>query len=144
MVDRVIELKQPIARFVAGADELFGPITVIRRKGKRVKKIHWSAFRFEPSDWSRLEDLREILKDVNDIQQLFSSQRFPTMYLAIPAIEDLQHAWEKKLENAKFAPYHDAIQAGLDKIGKYYTMFDSKPAYILGLFIHPYYKLEWM
>ncbi|KAF9016442.1 hypothetical protein BDZ89DRAFT_913861, partial [Hymenopellis radicata] len=130
--------------FVAGANERFGPITVIHKKGEPIKKIHWSAFRFDASDWQRLEDCTLILQDVNEIQQLFSSQRIPTMYHVIPAIEVLQTAWEKKAKLASLAPYHDAIQAGLAKIGKYYALFDKKPAYVLGLFVHPYYKIGWM
>jgi len=33
----------------------------------------------------------------------------------LPALEDLQSAWEKKLEEPQFQIYHDAIQDGLKK-----------------------------
>ena len=41
---------QAINLFVSSADELFGPITVICRNGKIIKKIPWSAFKFMDAD----------------------------------------------------------------------------------------------
>jgi hypothetical protein len=38
-----------------------------------------------------------------------------------------------KLNLPKYEIYKDAIQAGLDKIGKYYWKFDDKPVYVLAL-----------
>ncbi|KAG1900547.1 uncharacterized protein F5891DRAFT_980142 [Suillus fuscotomentosus] len=39
--------------------------------------------------------------------------------------------------------YKDAIQAGLDKIRKYYWKFDNKPMYVLMLILYLYYKLAY-
>ncbi|KAG2754229.1 hypothetical protein P692DRAFT_201667915, partial [Suillus brevipes Sb2] len=74
----------------------------------------------------------------------FSSETQPTLWCAIPAIEELQTAWEMKLNLPKYEIYKDAIQAGLDKIGKYYRKFDDKPVYVLALVLHPYYKLAYI
>jgi hypothetical protein len=38
-----------------------------------------------------------------------------------------------KLELPKYEIYKDAIQAGLDKLSKYYKKFDDKPVYVLAL-----------
>ena len=51
----------------------------------------------------------------------------------IPAIEELQMAWEAKNKNPKYMLYKNAILAGLRKIGNYYNKFDEKPVYILAL-----------
>jgi DNA replication protein DnaC len=48
-------------------------------------------------------------------------------------IEDLQTAWEAKCDNAKYAVYHNAINDGLEKLKKYYSRFDQKPAFVLAL-----------
>ena len=62
----------------------------------------------------------------------------------------------------RFSTYRLAIQDGLDKLRKYYSRFDEKPAYILALsklilssltqwrlmivpiVLHPYYKLDYI
>jgi hypothetical protein len=49
-----------------------------------------------------------------------------------------------KHDDTRFAVYHEAINEGLAKLQKYYLCFDEKPCYILGLFLHPYYKLDYI
>ncbi|KAG2354754.1 hypothetical protein BDR07DRAFT_1382005 [Suillus spraguei] len=68
----------------------------------------------------------------------------PTLWRAIPAIEEFQTTWEMKCDLLKYEIYKDAIQAGLDKIRKYYQKFDDKPVYVLTLILHPYYKLAYI
>lgn len=51
----------------------------------------------------------------------------------LPAIEELQTAWEAKHDKPTFAKYHDAINDGLHKINKYYSHFNEKPAFIFAL-----------
>ncbi|KIK91266.1 hypothetical protein PAXRUDRAFT_149874 [Paxillus rubicundulus Ve08.2h10] len=89
-------------------------------------------------------DLTISFQDANDIQQYFSSGRLPTLWRAIPEIEELQTAWETKCDATCFALYKEAVQCGLQKIGKYYNRFDKKPVYILELVLHPYYKLDYI
>jgi hypothetical protein len=70
--------------------------------------------------------------------------------------------WKTKKDEPRFADYANAIQAGLDKIGKYYNRLDAKPAIIAALgewlffislktctnvpppVLHPYFKLHWI
>jgi hypothetical protein len=63
----------------------------------------------------------------------FSSEKHPTLWRAIPAIERLQSAWEAKRDSQRYELYSDALTDGLEKIRKYYLRFDEKPAYILSL-----------
>ncbi|KAF8868815.1 hypothetical protein BD779DRAFT_1459077, partial [Infundibulicybe gibba] len=147
--------------FISTADDIFGPITTIRRGGRTTRHIPWTAFRLDETDWDQVRDTMEILKasrpnsqfissnslrtqDANDIQQHFSAEKQPTLWRALPAIEELQTAWETKLALPRFAIYEDAIQDGLDKLKKYYSRFNEKPAYILSLALHPYYKLAYI
>jgi hypothetical protein len=55
------------------------------------------------------------------------------LWRVLPAIEELQTAWEAKLDSLEFFDYHPAINDGLDKLKKYYSRFDKKPSYILAL-----------
>ncbi|KAF8336706.1 hypothetical protein F5887DRAFT_891208, partial [Amanita rubescens] len=134
--------------FINCADELFGPITTIHENGHATKKIPWTAFSLATDDWRRVADARDILADSNKIQQCFSSERKAMLWQALPLIEDLQDRWEKKCDGKtgyeRFSLYRAAIQDGLDKLKKYYNKFDEKPAYILALILHPYFKLEYI
>ena len=74
-----------------------------------------------------------IYQDSNRVLDQFSADKHPSLYHALPALEDLQTAWEAKLEDPQLEIYHDAIKDGLAKLMKYYCRFDEKPAYILAL-----------
>ncbi|OAX34207.1 hypothetical protein K503DRAFT_645125, partial [Rhizopogon vinicolor AM-OR11-026] len=131
--------------FVNSADELFGPIgTSILHHGRVTKHIPWTAFSLKSSDWERVNDTRVMISDANDIQQYFSSEHQPTLWCAIPAMEELQTAWESKCGLIRFTLYKEAIERGLTKIGKYYNKLDNKPVYVLALMLHPYYKLAYI
>ncbi|KAH9028421.1 hypothetical protein EDB83DRAFT_2526308 [Lactarius deliciosus] len=144
MLDRSYSLCQPINLFLKSADALYGPITTVRRNGQIVKRIPWSAFQLTDADWGRVKDTRDILKDSCALQHCFSSEQLPTLWRALPAIEELQTAWEAKRDDPHFAIYFDAISDGLVKLQKYYSRFNEKPAYVLALALHPYYKLEYI
>jgi hypothetical protein len=74
-----------------------------------------------------------MIQDSNRIQQTFSAEKRPTLWRALPAIEELQTAWEAKRDNQRYVTYQTAIDDGLAKLNKYYSRFDEKPAYILAL-----------
>jgi len=99
--------------------------------------------------------------DSNLIQQYFSADTHPTLWRVLPALEDLQTAWEKKRDAPKYSLYKDALTNGLGKLGKYYSRLDEKPSFILALgkyccltvytytnetfvVLHPYYKLAYI
>jgi len=77
--------------------------------------------------------LTPTIQDSNQIQQMFSAEKRPTLWQALPAIKELQTAWEAKHDNPRYATYRTAINNGLAKLNKYYSRFDEKPAYILAL-----------
>ncbi|KAH9007508.1 hypothetical protein EDB83DRAFT_2323718 [Lactarius deliciosus] len=84
----------------------------------------------------------------NQVQQCFSLENQATLWHTLPLIKELQTRWEKKHDRAKnyeqFSIYKATIQDGLDKLHKYYCKFDEKPAYVLTLVLHPYYKLDYV
>src|ERR1700678_2716157 len=142
--------EQRIALFLASADEMYGPITTLRRDNRISKHIPRSAFKLTDLDWTRVVDARDILgvsivnftyifhsfifiQDSNRIQEYFSSEKQPTLWRALPALEELQTAWETKRDSPRYALYKDALNEGLAKIRKYYTRLDQKPSFVLAL-----------
>ncbi|KIK84222.1 hypothetical protein PAXRUDRAFT_152935, partial [Paxillus rubicundulus Ve08.2h10] len=92
----------PIKLFINSADKIFGPITTIRQNGKVTNHLLWTAFIFKPANWECVNDMRTIISDANNIQQYFSDEQWLTVWRAIPALEELQTAWEGKGENPKY------------------------------------------
>ena len=133
MLGRAYRLCQPINLFINSADELFGPITTIWRAGLPAKQIPWTTFSFKASDWERINDICTIVADANNIQQYFSHELWPTLWRMIPTFEELQMGWETKHDSPRYMLYKNAINCSLSKIGKYYSKFNEKPAYILAL-----------
>ena len=110
----------------------------------------WLSFTLSETDWDQVKEACEILvvhellviiamklniitQDSNQIQQSFSAEKWPMLWRALPVIEELQTAWEAKCGNPRSAMYRNAINNGLEKLNKYYSRFDEKPAYILAL-----------
>jgi len=78
------------------------------------------------------------------LQHHFSSETLLTLWRVLPAVEELQTAWEAKCDDDHFAIYSDAINDSLAKLNKYYSRFDEKHSYVLALLLHPYYKLDYI
>ena len=133
MLGHAYHLRQPINLFINSADELFGPITTIRRPGLPAKQILWTTFAFKAADWERVSDICTIIADANNIQQYFLFELQPTLWHAIPAFKELQTGWETKRDSPRYVLYKNAINRGLSKISKYYHKFNEKPAYVLAL-----------
>ncbi|KAF8882596.1 hypothetical protein BD779DRAFT_1444716, partial [Infundibulicybe gibba] len=130
--------------FIRSADGLFGPITTLRSEHRVTKCIPWSVFELSDLDWATVLDTWTILEDSNRVLHHFSEDKCPSLYRALPAIEELQTAWEKKRNSTRFAKYSDGLDNALAKIKKYYTKFDDKPVYVLALVLHPYYSLDYI
>ena len=84
-----------------------------------------------------------------------------SLWCTLPGMEELQSNWEEKRDDEHYEDYHDAIEAGLDKLKKYYLKFDDLPQIILSMcmfiflfllailtywftVIHPYIKLDYI
>ncbi|RPD52736.1 hypothetical protein L227DRAFT_514341, partial [Lentinus tigrinus ALCF2SS1-6] len=128
--------------FITLADKKFGPMTTKRRgPGERPIKIPWAAARLSDEDWERVRLCCDILADANLYQQTGSSSSVPTLHRVIPALETISSRWEAKEKNSKFQVFRNALRAALEKLLKYYKHLDDACAYILALYLHPYYKL---
>ena len=74
-----------------------------------------------------------MFQDSNNIQQLFSSEEALSLWRALLGMEELQSNWEEKRDDEHYEDYCDAIEAGLDKLKKYYLKFDDLPQIILSM-----------
>ncbi|KAG6823774.1 hypothetical protein H0H87_000339, partial [Tephrocybe sp. NHM501043] len=110
MLNCTYELRQPLGLFLNGTDELFGPITTLRKKGRIVKHIKWATFKLIDEDWACVGNTRDILADANNIQQVFSSDKHPTLWHALPALEQLLSVWEKKKDDPHYTLYIKALE----------------------------------
>ncbi|KAG6904864.1 hypothetical protein DXG01_006651, partial [Tephrocybe rancida] len=118
MLERVLTLRAAINLFVVQADQLYGPITTQQTNGRVTRKIPCTDFALNNADWKRVEEAKTIIADLNRVLHYFSAEKQPTLYCAIPAIENLQTAWEDKLDKHIYALYHDTIRDGLAKLLK--------------------------
>jgi hypothetical protein len=75
MLDRAYKLRKAINMFLSSADELYGPITTIRKYNSIFKKIPWSAFKLSEDDWQLVYDAKSILADSQQLLHLFSSEK---------------------------------------------------------------------
>ncbi|KAI0746445.1 hypothetical protein C8Q80DRAFT_1105031, partial [Daedaleopsis nitida] len=130
--------------FVRTADLTFGPITTLRGGPGGTKKIPWTAFQMSPNDWVRVQLCSKILWDAHHYHQICSSTRTPTLHQVIPIIETLASPWEDKAKDPVFAIFHNALTYGLEKLNKYYKCLDNTDSYILALFAHPYFQLDYI
>ncbi|KAH8996265.1 hypothetical protein EDB92DRAFT_1764292, partial [Lactarius akahatsu] len=130
--------------FISSADQLYGPITTLQHDGCVFKQIPWATFTLSDLDWAQVLDAKMILADSNHILHTFLAEKYPGLYRMLPVLEDLQSAWETKLKEPQFEIYHKAIRDSLAKLKKYYCRFDEKPACILALVLHLYFKLQYI
>lgn len=60
-------ISQPVNLFILSADQLYGPITTLRRESSRdgriIKNIPWTAFALDELDWARVLDVKMILTE---------------------------------------------------------------------------------
>jgi len=126
-------MQQLVNMFLSSADELYGPITTIQKNNQIFKRIPWSAFKLSQDDWQLVYDAKSILADSQQLLHLFSSEKRPSLWQVLPALEELQTVWEKRVKDLHFKWFHQALHNGLNKIGKYYNQLDEKLAFVLAL-----------
>jgi hypothetical protein len=73
------------------------------------------------------------LKHADHAQQAFSSDRHPSLHLAIPALEALHKAWNSRLARPKYGHFKQPLQAAIDKITVYYEKTGGSDAYIIAM-----------
>ncbi|KAF5343868.1 hypothetical protein D9758_015885 [Tetrapyrgos nigripes] len=99
-------------------------------------------------EWIQVNTLIDLLTHADSAQQAFSSEHEPTLHNAIPALERLHIAWEKRKGKTKYTKFTDALNAGVDKLGNYYNKTSDSDAYVFSMLLNPnekmgYFKANW-
>jgi hypothetical protein len=78
-----------------------------------------------------------LFQEPANIQQSFSSSKYPTVWRTLPLLEVLQRTWENMAATDKFADMRDSINAGLANIAKWYSKTEETDVYFicLGVFL---------
>ncbi|KAF6750844.1 hypothetical protein DFP72DRAFT_1071999 [Ephemerocybe angulata] len=76
----------------------------------------------------------------DDAQHSFSTKTDPVLSQALPALEKLHKTWSAIAKKQKYECYHDAINAGLNKISTYYNKASGIDAYTVYMNLDPSLK----
>ncbi|KAI0693257.1 hypothetical protein BC835DRAFT_1415993 [Cytidiella melzeri] len=93
-------------------------------------KVRWS------STYVMLARAHTMKKYADSAQRAFSSKSILSLHLAIPALEALHNAWRLCINRPKYAAFSVALEAGAEKIAKYYDKTKNSDAYIVSI-LHP-------
>ncbi|KAH7903417.1 ribonuclease H-like domain-containing protein, partial [Hygrophoropsis aurantiaca] len=131
MLERSEKLKDDVDTFVheiAGAEK------------DRTKRQKLADLQLTSEEWSRVSILLDVLNHADKAQQSFSSDRGPSLHLALPALEALHKAWSSRAIRDKYVDFKRALEAGVDKIGDYYKKSADSDAYIISMLLDPVQK----
>ncbi|KAF8691107.1 Encoded by, partial [Rhizoctonia solani] len=94
------------------------------------------------SQYEVLQDLISILRIPYNAQEVLSSEKTPTLALAIPLFETITWSWEQL---ATLMPeLSHAISCGIFKLQEYLGMFKDAPVHTIAMFLNPSIKLSWI
>ncbi|KAJ7847307.1 hypothetical protein B0H13DRAFT_1907339 [Mycena leptocephala] len=69
----------------------------------KLPKKSYSDFELPTADWMKIEQMHEVLQEPANIQQSFSSAKYPTVWRTLPLLELLTRTWENMAATDKFA-----------------------------------------
>ncbi|KZV78765.1 hypothetical protein EXIGLDRAFT_598521, partial [Exidia glandulosa HHB12029] len=93
----------------------------------------------QDDEWERVEIVRELFQLADEAQQMFSAERYPTLYNAMPAMLSLLAAWERRRLLPKFTDFVPALDAAITKLQKH--IWKIRSAAPRTTVLHPEYKL---
>ncbi|EUC58850.1 HAT family dimerization protein, partial [Rhizoctonia solani AG-3 Rhs1AP] len=88
-----------------------------------------------------MQDLISVLRIPHNAQELLSSEKTPTLALAVPLYETIILTWEKLA--VSIPELSHAISCGIDKLQEYLDLARNVPVHTLAMFLNPVIKLTW-
>ncbi len=128
MLALLIIVYQAVMKFCLVADA--------SKKVPKLRNKEYSDYMVTESEWQLLELIYEVLAEPREAQAAFSSETYSTVWRAIPTLECLQERWETMAKQPKFASIKFAIDAGLEKLRKWYKAIDDSDMYFICLGEH--------
>ena len=74
-----------------------------------------------------------ILQYPERAQHSFSSEDGSVLHATLPALEGLHKVWTTQMDSTKYFDFTDGLQAGLDKVSKYYEQTATSNAHIMAM-----------
>ncbi|KZV97891.1 hypothetical protein EXIGLDRAFT_810395, partial [Exidia glandulosa HHB12029] len=137
MLNRALELRTIVNMFIF---ELKEDEPDKKRKASLAKML------IGDDEWVRVERVRELFQLADEAQQMFSAERYPTLYNAMPAMLSLLAAWERRRASPKYVDFTAALDAAILKLRKHIdkirTAAPRVSAYWVSMVLHPEYKLS--
>lgn len=109
----------------------------------------YRSYQFEEDEWVLIDRIHTILTEATALQKQFSSETQPTVWKLIVGFEEFIGKWKDFTNNDDFRALRPALEAGLEKIEKYYEKAVRSPASIVSIYLNPclkgeYFKRFWM
>ncbi|QRV87057.1 hAT family dimerization protein [Ceratobasidium sp. AG-Ba] len=123
MIERLLYLYPAVSRYIASDTTL-------------------SEYAISHMDYEVLSDISDVLELANRTQQLLSSDKTPTLSLALPLYYALIDQW-RNLQIKRPALSH-AIGAGIEKLETYLAKTRSSPAHIVAMALNPSIRYDWI
>ncbi|KAG9031234.1 hypothetical protein FRB95_002936 [Tulasnella sp. JGI-2019a] len=89
-----------------------------------------------------LQDIVEVLRVPFWAQEVLSSERTPTLPMALPTYKIMLDAWQSM--EKRYPNLRHAIRAGLQKIEEYMSKARKSKIYMLALILNPMDKMSWI
>ncbi|KAJ3527051.1 hypothetical protein NMY22_g9922 [Coprinellus aureogranulatus] len=134
MLERAVKLKPYINEFI---------LKISLEESNAEKQRALRELCVSDEEWVRVQEVLKLLKHADNAQHAFSSQTEPALSHALPALEVLHKTWKNLSEKAKYFRYHEALQAGLEKIATYYNKTSSVNAYNMSMILDPGLKTQY-
>ena len=103
----------------------------------------YAMFKLSEGEWSLLKLVRDGLKEPALSCQSFSHSTRPSVYRALPVIEQMQQRWEAMVKDRKYAQIVPALKASLENLRKWYRSLDDSSIYFICLVLDPRIKLAY-
>ncbi|TFY77607.1 hypothetical protein EWM64_g6405 [Hericium alpestre] len=120
--------------------------TFVYEMGREEKNIHKhqkiDELQLSSEEWNRAAVFLDLLAYADRAQQAFSSDKNPTLHLALPALEALHKVWTTRFGKAKYADFKPALEAAIAKVSEYYDLMHNHDAFIIAMLLDPVQKAK--
>ncbi|KAJ3743051.1 hypothetical protein DFH05DRAFT_1621699, partial [Lentinula detonsa] len=120
MLHRAWTLKDDVDKFIND---------LVFTEKSATKKEKLALLEMTTENWENLELFAKLLQLADNAQQEFSADTYPTLYLALPALEKLHRAWSKWCNSQQYQCFKPALTAALSVIEEYYQRTSKSMSY---------------
>ncbi|TFY73043.1 hypothetical protein EWM64_g10969, partial [Hericium alpestre] len=105
-------------------------------------KAKLEQLRLSPEECKHAKLFTVLLSFADNAQQEFSSDQYPSLTLALPALEGLHHVWSECYDDEKYTAFRPALAATINTIKSYYDLTSENSAYMISMVLDPGEKMQ--